>query len=257
MRICLGQRFATELEGTTRLTCRCLDRTHEHERLGVRTRIGGLGRRLFREHARPLNVARSQTQRRRDDRPTVPAGAIVRRSELASELAQLRRHVRDSACVRARRGLVERRGEGRIRAPSGEREMPRSLERIENDPSESGVRRTPRRLVRSLIDGRSEERVREPDPAHGLDDDPVRERRLEPVLGARQSQRLRLCLSERGEEHECRTRRLWQGVEPGAKEAVECLRHRQWCAGLDVVGECPCELEGVEGIPARGLVDAE
>ena len=99
--------------------------------------------------------------------------------------------------------------------------------------------------------------MRKTNAIRGALDYPVRERRLERLLDARQPQRLRFRLSQRGQEHECRTRRRRQGIEPGVKQAVECLRHRQRTGGLELGRERARELEGVERIPARGLVDAE
>jgi len=100
--------------------------------------------------------------------------------------------------------------------------------------------------------------MREADLAdHALDD--VRDqRRLERILGmSRGRQEVDRGRAEGGDERQRAARAFGQRRESSAYQVVQALRDRERLRRVDVHGQRSRELEGVERIPARGLVDAE
>ena len=207
MRSRLGEGIAAQRYRAVEVPGHLLDGAHENERLGAGTIISSFRQCLFCEHAGARQVAGPELGNRRHDRPSVPPFAILLRRQPTGALAQLRGDGRYTADAGDDDGLVERRGNLGVRALRRERKVASPPQWIADDRSKGRVRRAPHRFVCLLVDARREERVGEAQTVRGSHDHPVRDRRLERVLGAGLPQHVRLRLPGRGQEHERLPRR--------------------------------------------------
>ena len=100
--------------------------------------------------------------------------------------------------------------------------------------------------------------MREPDSADHALDDVGGQRGLEHVLGmSRGTQEVDRSHAEGGDERQRAPRAFGQRRESSADQLVQALRDRERLRRVEVHGQRSGELERVEGIAARGLVDAE
>ena len=136
--------------------------------------------------------------------------------------------------------------------------MAGSRDRVVEELTEKSVCRPPLAVRQSPIEGGGEQGMREADLAdHALDD--VRDqRRLERILGmSRGRQEVDRGHAEGGDERQRAARAFGQRRESSAYQLVQALRDRERLRRVDVHGQRSRELERVERIAARGLVDAE
>ena len=154
------------------------------------------------------------------------AGAVVARRQAPGELAVVGGDGGTAPDARDDRGLIERRGDPRVGAARGEREVVCALEGVANNLGERRVRRALHRVVCSPVDARREERVLEPKAARRPLDDTQGDRRFQRNEDAGTSQRVLRSLAERRQHHERLPRRLRHGVDAGPDELLERLRDR-------------------------------
>ena len=194
--------------------------------------------------SRRLDLARSE--------PVSPS----RRSQPNGELSELGGHGRSAAGGRLACGLVERHGDLLVWLFGAQREVSRPLLGVADHAGETAMQTPPLGGTDRRVCGRGEQRMAEADLAvRQLDD--ARLKRLLQRQGVAQDRfgrpRKRRCC---GEDLACAQRQHFEAL---AQDRLERLRDGQGTAGLD---PSPSRLQGahqlerVERVPARGLVDS-
>jgi hypothetical protein len=238
-----------------------LDLRQQRERLGAREARRRSREDVGREHARPLDLAGCDVRPRRRRRTAIGVPSVARRREPQRLLGELRSRDLRTVLRGLRRGLLERERELLVRPVGRAGEVARSDDGILHEVPEEAVRLLPLARREPLVERRREQRVREPHgPVHELED-VLGERVLEgaladPRLGELGEGQARL----RRDEHERVASSPVEPAEPRGDELLEALGDRQWSRGVTdgVAGvERTRELEGVERVASRDLVDAE
>ena len=238
-----------------------LDLGHQQERLCSL----GAGRRPRDEVARQLpcslDVARGEMSPSCRERPSVRVRKALGGREAKRMLAELGRDDRRPLAGGSRCRLLERGREPGVRPVRREREMPSTRDRVGDELRQPAVGALPFGCRKSLIENRGEQWMREANRATLELDHVLRERRVERALLDAQVAELghgQPCV--RGGEHERFARHAGEAGEPGGHELLQPLGDGQRLCRIPNRALCahrPSELEGIERVAARRLVQPE
>ena len=210
----------------------------------------GLGQQLARDRLGARPFARRLMRPCRREGATMSSLDVRHRREPQRVLAQLRRECSGAALRRQPRRVVEREGDVRVGCIAGQREVPCTGERVVDEFCQPPV-------DARVVDGRGKQRVGEADrPALACDhtciDCGLERLRRDPARRSRGSGAVPSAAASasagasRGEPG-----------HPPVHELVQSLRHRQRLRRIHLCTEGAGDLERVERIAARLLVNAQ
>ena len=238
-----------------------LDLGHQDERLGS---LGACRRprdEIVRQLPCSLDVTRGEMSPSCRERPAVRVRQALGGSEAKRVLAELGRDDRRPLAGGGRCRLLERGREPGVRPVRRQGEVPSARDRVAGELRQPTVDLLPLVRREALVENRREQWMREANGATLELDHVLRERRVErapldaeiPELGHRQPRM-------RGGEHERFARHAGEAGEPGGHELLQPLGDGQRQCRISNRALCaqrPSELEGIERVAARRLVQPE